>query len=288
MKKNSPYVTLSVPADPRTINSDSVGNYLSSELILIRNFAALDAGHIPFNQPILSKEYRIVSVQNGEVSFSINLRPYHVGKGQILITIPGTILELRQRSSDFDMHMVVFCDLPPSETYDQPVLLETSEQTLSHIEHYFDLIGDVVQNPNWQPKTVRYLLMSLLSDLRSDKQTSPLNSTFGSTTHAEDIFNRFLDLLNQHGATERRVPFYAKRLCLSPNRLSAVIKEYTGQTVMEWINRHTIQQAKVMLRFTDEPIYKIGWDLGFENAAFFAKFFRRETGQTPKEYRDNK
>ena len=162
MKKNSPYVTLSVPADPRTINSDSVGNYLSSELILIRNFAALDAGHIPFNQPILSKEYRIVSVQNGEVSFSINLRPYHVGKGQILITIPGTILELRQRSSDLDMHMVVFCDLPPSETYDQPVLLETSEQTLSHIEHYFDLIGDVVQNPNWQPKTVRYLLIRLL------------------------------------------------------------------------------------------------------------------------------
>ena len=91
--------------------------------------------------------------------------------------------------------------------------------------------------------------------------------------------------MNQHGTIERAIPFYANQLCLSPNRLSAVIKEYSGQTVMQWLNRRLVLQAKVLLRGGTDPIGDIAFALGFDEQGSFARFFKRETGMTPTEYR---
>ena len=99
------------------------------------------------------------------------------------------------------------------------------------------------------------------------------------------ILHNFIDLVNQYGTRERKIDFYADRLCVTPNHLGAVIKQASGMTVMQWVNRHTIQLAKVMLRYTDLPVWEIGERLNFANPSFFSKFFRKETGLTPGEYR---
>ena len=101
----------------------------------------------------------------------------------------------------------------------------------------------------------------------------------------EDIFHRFVALINNHAAAEHAISFYADRLCLTPNHLGAVVREVSGQTVMEWIHRYIIQQAKLQLKYSDLPVWQIGEQLNFTNPSFFSKFFRRETGMTPAEYR---
>ena len=68
-------------------------------------------------------------------------------------------------------------------------------------------------------------------------------------------------------------------------KYSAVIKEYSGQTVMQWLNRRLVLQAKVLLRGGTEPIGDIAFALGFDEQGSFARFFKRETGMTPTEYR---
>ena len=54
---------------------------------------------------------------------------------------------------------------------------------------------------------------------------------------------------------------------------------------MDWLNAHCILRAQVLLRHTDLSIYQIADTLGFQSATFFSRFFHRETGITPKEYR---
>ena len=54
---------------------------------------------------------------------------------------------------------------------------------------------------------------------------------------------------------------------------------------MQLLNAHTVLQAKVMLRHSSLPIADISDQLGFENPPSFTRFFRRETGTTPTEYR---
>lgn len=94
-----------------------------------------------------------------------------------------------------------------------------------------------------------------------------------------------MSLVNEYANAERKVSFYADRLSLSPNWLSNVVKAASGRTVMEWINVAVIQKAKLALNYSDSPIYAIADELNFASESIFSRYFKRETGLTPKEFR---
>ena len=73
---------------------------------------------------------------------------------------------------------------------------------------------------------------------------------------------------------------------MTPNYLGAVIKLASGLIIMQWIHRHIIQQAKLQLKYSDLPVWQITESLNYPNPSFFSKFFKRETGMTPNEYRN--
>ena len=58
--------------------------------------------------------------------------------------------------------------------------------------------------------------------------------------------------------------------------------------MMQWLNQETLLQAKVLLRHSDLMIYEIADRLGFNEATAFNRYFKREAGMTPLEYRVNK
>lgn len=288
MKRKEDIPSMVQPADPSKFNSDPLNNVVTPQFVMMRNFSALARNWIQTGQPMLTHEYRMLYTTAGEARYVINMRPFHLTAGSALITTPGSIIEIESISDDYDMQAFVIGELPATDAFEQPTLLVLGEHMQRHILDYFDMLAEAVRTPNWSVKTVRYLILALFGELRADPATKSAEQLLERPTKGEIVFNKFLDLLNEFGDKERRIPFYAERLFLSPNRLSTIIKDFSGQTIMDWIDRRTIQRAKVLLRFTSKPIYEIGWDLGFNNPAFFAKFFRRETGMTPKEYRDNK
>ena len=110
----------------------------------------------------------------------------------------------------------------------------------------------------------------------------------GRLTRQEEVFNRFLSLVNKYAIHERSVVFYADWLYLTPRYLSTLIKQTSGRTVMDWVNEAVVQEAKLLLRHSDKLVYQIADELNFPNASFFCKYFRRLTGKTPHEYRHGK
>ena len=288
MKRKEDIPSIVQPADPSMVNSDPLHNIVTPQFVIIRNFAALSRTWIQAGQPMLTHEYRLFYTTAGEAHYVVNMRPFHLTAGTALITTPGSIIEVETISEDYEMQAFVIGELPATEAFEQVTLLHMGERMQERVKSYFEMFAAVVSVPNWSIKTLRHLVLALFGELRSDPETRSEQQLSDRPQKGEIVFNKFLDLLNEYGDKERRIPFYAERLFLSPNRLSTIIKDFSGQTIMEWIDRRTIQRAKVLLRFTDKPIYEIGWDLGFNNPAFFAKFFKREVGQTPKEYRDNK
>jgi len=77
------------------------------------------------------------------------------------------------------------------------------------------------------------------------------------------------------------------KLNLTPNYLSAVIRKHTGQSVMDWVNRTTITEAKVLLKNSDMKIYEIAESLNFPEPTAFNRYFKKQTGLTPAAYRKN-
>lgn len=100
-------------------------------------------------------------------------------------------------------------------------------------------------------------------------------------------FERLLDLLSKHFIEERSVEFYADKIGLTPKHLSKIIKEFTGKTVHQWIDNFVVVEIKNMLRNTNFSIQEISYKLNFPNPSFMGQYFKRITGITPGEYKQN-
>ena len=101
----------------------------------------------------------------------------------------------------------------------------------------------------------------------------------------EELFTRFIKLVKDSYLDNRAITFYADKLCVSPKYLSSVVHAISGKYATDWINQYVILEAKSMLRMEETSIKDVSNHLHFANQSFFAKFFKKHTGYTPKEYK---
>ncbi|HIZ65078.1 MAG TPA: helix-turn-helix transcriptional regulator, partial [Candidatus Blautia pullicola] len=80
----------------------------------------------------------------------------------------------------------------------------------------------------------------------------------------------------------------AHALFISPGYLSSVFSKYEPMGVANYINKVKITEAQQLLRKQRLKVYEVAFRLGYENAGYFAKVFKKYTGYTPKEYMERK
>ena len=92
-------------------------------------------------------------------------------------------------------------------------------------------------------------------------------------------------LVEEHFHKERQLAFYADRLAMTVDRLNDHVRRATGVTAGHLIRQRVLTEAKRQLVFTSQPIHEIAYDLAFSDPSHFARFFRKQTGTTPQEFR---
>lgn len=103
------------------------------------------------------------------------------------------------------------------------------------------------------------------------------------------VSTQFQNDLVKHFREHRDVGFYAEQACLSPKHFSTVIKDETGHTAAHWIHLQVVAEAKMLLHMRrDLSVQAIADKLGFDEQATFSRYFRRETGISPSEFREGK
>ena len=95
-------------------------------------------------------------------------------------------------------------------------------------------------------------------------------------------------LLEENFRKERHLDFYAARLAMTADRLNDHVKRATGVTAGHLIRQRVLTEAKRSLVFTSQPIHEIAYDLAFSDPSHFARFFRKQTGTTPHEFREGR
>lgn len=73
-------------------------------------------------------------------------------------------------------------------------------------------------------------------------------------------------------------------VCLSPGYLSALFKKQYNQNFVDYINEEKCRRACALIQQGQLRIYEISYRLGFENAYYFTRVFKRHVGMTPTEY----
>lgn len=107
-----------------------------------------------------------------------------------------------------------------------------------------------------------------------------------SNTKVEHILIRFSELVEQNFKHCRSVGEYAKKLNLSANYLNVLCRKQLQMTAKELISHRIILEARRLLKNTDINIKVLGFELGFSEVANFANFFKRYTGKTPTQIRE--
>ncbi|MGM9804231.1 MAG: helix-turn-helix domain-containing protein [Muribaculaceae bacterium] len=98
------------------------------------------------------------------------------------------------------------------------------------------------------------------------------------------LFYRFMQLINN--CKERKtVAFFADRLCLSPDYLAQAIKAFSKKPISYWINQALVMQAKTYLIDKNMTTQQIAAQMNFSDQSSFGRFFKKNTGKTPAEYR---
>ncbi len=91
------------------------------------------------------------------------------------------------------------------------------------------------------------------------------------------------DMLQKNGVPT--VGFLAQQLNLSPNYLSSLLRIYTQQNTQQHIQHKMIEYAKLRLSTSTRTISEIAYELGFEHPQSFSKVFKKNTQQSPVEFR---
>jgi AraC family transcriptional activator of pobA len=124
----------------------------------------------------------------------------------------------------------------------------------------------------------------LLANLLRLAQQRP-NATDPVVGQQRRLVARFHELIENRYRNSEPVTAYATVLNVSESRLRHASLAMTGQTPMQLVHARILLEAKRQLLYTDNPVRKIAYELGFDDAAYFTRFFTRQARLSPRAFR---
>ena len=271
-------------ADRRNVNN------FRDDFSLIMDFRLLmeDIG-IKVNHPYRTMEQRLLFVTGGHAVAEFNAIEMKLYKDVVILMPENCTMELLSASDDFNAHGLAF-RVSDSENYGfiqyNPLRLELSARDGEFIEKFFQLFDELFSMKIKDPKPSESLCSFVMSYLHYLYNIAYGNAPFIS--RKQKTFNEFIQLINMHALKHREVAYYSNLLGVSENYLSVLVKEQSSRNAKNWINHIVAREAKLLLRSSCEKMERIAIQLGFYNATQFSTFFKKQTGQTPMEYRNGK
>lgn len=103
----------------------------------------------------------------------------------------------------------------------------------------------------------------------------------------DEIYSNVSDYLNEHLNENITLESITKEFNINRNKLNAIFVEKTSKTCLNHLLDLRMDMAKIMLGNTEIPIGEISTRVGFMDANYFTKAFKKYSGKTPSEYRNS-
>jgi len=262
-------------------------NYFSDTISLITNFEPY-AKKVRIGLPTRTLEHRIILVRQGTTTINVSYNGYTLKEGHLLIIPANSVLIKKTQSDEYNVFCVAF-RIPEVEHLglidykERHVVLSDSERHV--VENYFRLMDQITKSRSINQQGLTHLIISLLYGIHTLYQE--LDRPVGSVRPDRplEIVNDFARLLMVQEFPVRKPEYYANELNITKGHLADVVKKKSGKTTMEWIDERTTLLAQAMLASSNEMLESIAIKLHFSDASQFIKFFKKQVGDTPNNYR---
>lgn len=279
----------------RTINTTS------QSLKLSENFSIRDV-HRLFGGKDLEQElhrhdhYYILALQKGRGSHTIDFTDYKISDYSFFFMRPSQVHALTLKAGSTGYLIQFKADFYyPTDKASRHLLRRASHKTICKLDarngkKLFPILASMLQEYTTQQEGYQNVIKAHLGIFfielvrqRQDKKNTPNSDSI----YTQDRIEELMGLLETHLAQYKKVSDYAALLNLSPYQLNAITKATMGKTCSALIDEQLILESKRYLLSTANQVSQIAYQLGYEDASYFTRFFKKHTGYTPEAFRQH-
>jgi AraC family transcriptional regulator, transcriptional activator of pobA len=132
---------------------------------------------------------------------------------------------------------------------------------------------------------IRQLLSTLFTVIESERRKLDTADAINQKTQSI-TFKNFLIILEENFRRPLGVDFYAEKLFMTSRNLNLICHNILQQSVSEIIETRKLIEAKNLLISSDKTISEISFEIGYNEKSYFTNVFRKKSGQTPSEFRE--
>lgn len=158
------------------------------------------------------------------------------------------------------------------------------KKTYDEVEGIFEKMAAVNQEEDFSEAVLKSYLQLILA--LCSKVKIGLLKDRDLPVEEVSLLKQFQSLLEEHFLSERSPAFYAAQLHISPNTLSKKLKTEFGKSPSKLIQERVILEAKKQIHLTHRSIKEIAALLHFEDVFYFSRYFKKYTGVSPTQFRD--
>lgn len=254
-----------------------------------------------YTAPVRLNALFLLLVLKGEAKISLDYIHYTITPDMLVTVMPIHILQAAEVSSDFKAVMIMihrsFLEglniaqrTPSMNNYmllrKNPCTDLLPEET-SHLENCFRQLREKIRQRThaFHKELMQNAFVALMLEMANIMVGKKETIVHRTLSRKEEIMNEFATLLIQHGKQEHHVSFYAAKLFITPQYLSLILKEITGKPANKWIDEALMMEAKILLKMPGLTVQQVADELNFSDQSTFGKFFKKNMGVSPLEYR---
>ena len=252
--------------------------------------------------PIDNSGLVLILCVEGCAVLSINIKEYSFRKGDIAIIPIGMTLIPLQTSSLFQAEIICVteqhCEEMEYRISDIPFWNFMMEHPILHPTIcQYDMLHSWFAQMQWAMSDSSFsfynetissgifsLFMMIYREVKAYVKEPDKEQTGNRTMK---LFADFTNLVTRYHKREREVAYYANLLSITPEYLNKVCKMHWETTAKEYIDWQVVMAIKNYLICTNLSIKCIAAQLNFDDSSYMCRFFKKQTGLSPLEYRDN-
>ena len=234
----------------------------------------------------------------GTAHATINVTEYDFKANDVLLLEPGSFLLIREFSEDALVYWVVFASrflekhainnrmsLTSLQLHSPKITVsENHAQVLCSA--YNTMIAALNATPSMLDSEKMVHIFNLLRTSYAKYAREQDEYLVKPLDRKTEIYQDYCQLVLQHYQEWHHVSQYAEAMRLTLPHLCSTIKSVGDRTAGDIIIEAIITDAKSQLKITNQQVKEIALSLGFDNVAFFNRFFKARVGITPKAYRN--